>query len=67
MADFFSTSAMKRVMKSETDKRVSKDSADELREELRDYAKDVVEDAIEIAEGKGRKTVREEDIKEALK
>lgn len=67
MTDFLSTSAMKRVIKSETDKRVSKDSADELREELREFAEEVSENAREIAEEKGRKTVREEDVREAIK
>lgn len=64
--DFFSVSAMKRVIKSETDKRVSKGSAEELNSELKDYAKEVSEEARKIAEGKGRKTVRKEDVREAL-
>ncbi len=62
----FSTAKMKEIIKSQSDKRVSRDSAEELRIVLERFAGDVAEEAIAIAREKGRKTVREEDIREAL-
>lgn len=63
----FSISKMKEMIKSQGDKRVSEDSAEELRALLETFAGDVAEEAIAIAREDGRKTVREEDIREALK
>lgn len=62
----FSIAKMKEIIKSQGDKRVSQDSAEDLREVLETFAGDVAEEAIAIAHEKGRKTVRAEDIKEAL-
>ena len=62
----FSISKMKEVIKSQGDKRVSEDSAEKLGEVLETFAGDVSEEAIAVAEDNGRKTVRAEDIKEAL-
>ncbi len=62
----FSISKMKEIIKSQGDKRVSEDSADELRNVMERFAGDVAEEAIAIAEEDGRKTVRGSDIREAL-
>ncbi len=62
----FSVSKMKEMIKNQGDKRVSEDSAKELGETLEMFAGDIAEEAIAIAEEDGRKTVREEDIREAL-
>ncbi|MFB6204269.1 MAG: histone [Candidatus Nanohaloarchaea archaeon] len=63
----FSIAKMKEIIKSQGDKRVSRDSAESLRGVLETFAGDVAEEAIAIAEDNGRKTVRAEDIKEALR
>lgn len=63
----FSISKMKEMIKNEGDKRVSEDSAEELREVLEMFAGDVAEEAIAVAQDNDRKTVRAEDIKEALR
>lgn len=63
----FSTSKMKDLIKSETNKRVSKDAAEELREVLETYAGDISETAINVAKDNDRKTVRGEDVRDALK
>lgn len=63
----FSIRSMKLIIQENTEKRVSEDSAEALGEFLDEWSSDISEDAAEIAEGKGRKTVRAEDIKEALK
>lgn len=57
---------MKELIKSEGDKRVSRDSAEEMRKVLEMFAGDVAEEAIAIARQDGRKTVRAEDIRKAL-
>lgn len=63
----FSISKMKEIIKSQGDKRVSEASAEELRKTLEMFAGDVAEEAIAVANESGRKTVRAEDVKEALK
>lgn len=63
----FSTSKMKDLIKSETSKRVSKGAAEELREVLETYAGDISEQAIKVAKDDGRKTVRGEDVRNALR
>jgi histone H3/H4 len=63
----FSVSKMKEMLKNAGDKRVSEDSAMELGDVLETFAGDVAEEAAAVAEEDGRKTVRAEDIKEALK
>jgi histone H3/H4 len=63
----FSVSKMKEMIKSQGDKRVSEDSAKELREKLEMFAGDIAEEAKAVAEEDGRKTVRGEDIREALR
>lgn len=63
----FSTSKMKDLIKSETSKRVSKGAAEELREVLETYAGDISEQSIKVAKDDGRKTVRGEDVRNALR
>lgn len=63
----FSISKMKEMVKSQGDKRVSEDSAEELRTVLETFAGDVAEEAIAVAREDNRKTVRAEDVREALK
>ena len=58
---------MKEIIKSQGDKRVSEGSAEELRSVMERFAGDVAEEAIAVAKEDGRKTVRAEDIREALK
>lgn len=62
----FSISKLKKALKNEGNKRVSREAANALGQELEDYVEEVAEDALEIMESKDRVTVREEDIKEAL-
>ncbi len=63
----FSIAKMKDMIKEQGDKRVSEDGAEELGGVLERFAGDVAEEAIAIAEENGRKTVREEDVQEALR
>lgn len=63
----FSIAKMKEMIKSQGDKRVSEDAADEMRQLLEMFAGDVAEEAIAVAREDGRKTVRSEDVKEALR
>jgi histone H3/H4 len=63
----FSISKMKEMIKSQGDKRVSEDSAEELREILEMFAGDIAEEAIAVAHEDDRKTVRAEDIRKALR
>lgn len=62
----FSTLAMRKIIETQTDKRISDSAADELGEILELFAGDIAEEAIAVAEENGRKTVRAEDIKKAL-
>jgi histone H3/H4 len=63
----FSNAKMKEVIKSKTSKRVSENASKELGNVLEMFAGDVAEEARAIAEENGRKTVRREDIKQALR
>ena len=63
----FSIRSMKMIVQENTEKRVSEDSASALGEFLEEWSTDIGKDAVEIAEEKGRKTVRAEDIKQALR
>jgi histone H3/H4 len=62
----FSVSKMKEMVKSQGDKRVSEDSAEELADVIETFAGDVSEEAIAVVKEKGRKTVRAEDVRDAL-
>ncbi len=63
----FSISKMKEMIKSQGDKRVSEESAEELRTILETFAGDVAEEGIAVAREDNRKTVRAEDIRKALR
>lgn len=63
----FTTPKMKEMIRTQTSKRVSEDAANNLGEVLETFAGDVAEEALAIARDDGRKTVRDEDIREALK
>lgn len=63
----FSRAKMKEMIKGQGDKRVSQESAETLGQILETFAGDVAEEAIAIAREDGRKTIRKEDVKEALK
>lgn len=63
----FSNAKMKDLIKSKTSKRVSENASTELGNVLEMFAGDVAEEAQALAEEAGRKTVRREDIKQALK
>ena len=63
----FSTSKMKQLIKSQGDKRVSDESAEKLGEILELFGGDIAEEAIAQAKDDDRKTVRAEDVREALR
>jgi len=63
----FSKLSMKKIMSSQGDKRISEPSKEKLGEVLERFAGDISEEAIAVAKDKGRKTVRSEDIEEALR
>lgn len=63
----FSIGSMKSLVKTQTDKRVSKDAANEMGVLTEEYAEKVSKEAIKVAEERGRKTVRDKDIRTAIK
>lgn len=63
----FSKAKMKELLKSSTDKRISEDASQELGDVLEMFAGDVAEEAIAVAKENGRKTLRKEDIRKALR
>ncbi len=63
----FSISKMKEVVGTQTDKRVSRRATEELSADLEERGREITEKAVEIAESKGRVTVRAEDIREAIR
>ncbi len=62
----FSTRSLHQLIKGQTGKRVSSDSADLLAEELDGYGERVASKALEFMEEDGRKTVRAADVRQAL-
>ncbi|MFB6208845.1 MAG: histone [Candidatus Nanohaloarchaea archaeon] len=62
----FSVSKMKEMIKNEGDKRVSEEAAEHLGDLLEMFAGDVAEEAIAVARDDNRKTVRADDVREAL-
>ncbi len=62
----FSIRAMKNLLGSQTEKRISKPGAIALGEEIEEKAERVAKKSIEIAEDKDRKTVRKEDVRDAV-
>jgi histone H3/H4 len=63
----FSKAKMKELLKSSTDKRISEDASQELGDVLEMFAGDVAEEAIAVAKEDGRKTLRKEDVRKALR
>ncbi|MEF8880500.1 MAG: histone [Candidatus Nanohaloarchaea archaeon] len=63
----FSKAKMKELLKSSSDKRISEDASRELGEVLEMFAGDVAEEAIAVAKEDGRKTLRKEDVRKALR
>lgn len=62
----FSTRSMKNLLQQNTEKRVSDDAGDSLGDFLDKWGEEISREAERIAENDGRKTVRAEDIREAL-
>lgn len=62
-----STAAVHRLIKRGGAGRIGDDAAEELRKVVEDYAIRVGKEALELAKHAGRKTVRAEDIKLAVK
>lgn len=63
----FSTSKMKEMIKNQGNKRVSEEAAEELGKVLEMFAGDLAEESVAVARDSGRKTIRAEDVREALK
>jgi histone H3/H4 len=63
----FSKAKMKELLKSSTDKRISEDASQELGDVLEMFAGDVAEEVIAVAKEDGRKTLRKEDVRKALR
>lgn len=61
----FSISSAKQIIKSQGDKRVSEDAADQLRQILEGFEEELSEEAIALSEEDGLKTVRAEHIERA--
>ena len=59
--------AIKRLIKEEGAERVSIVAARKVSRVLEDYAREVAKMSIAVAEGKGRSTVREDDVEFSLK
>lgn len=62
-----SLAAMERLLKRAGAQRVSEKAKEELKEALESYAREVGENAIKYAKHAGRKTVKDEDIKLAVR
>lgn len=67
MGEDFSNLALHRIIKQNTNKQVGEAAARELSKELEDYAREISAEAIEIATARGRKTVFEVDVRDAIK
>lgn len=63
----FSKASGKRIIKNQSNMRVSDDSAVELVEELDDVGLEIAELAKQYADHAGRKTVRLEDVRQAIR
>jgi len=63
----FSKAAGHRILKNQTDKRVSGDAALQLVEELTEIGGEIAEQAQSYAEHAGRKTVQLQDVRQAIR
>lgn len=63
----FSKAAGHKLIKKRTDKRVSEAAGIELVNYLTDYGKEIAQKAKKYAEHAGRKTIREEDMRQAIR
>ncbi len=61
------TATLDRVIRKAGAQRVSESAAEELAEILEEKGMEIAKEAIELTEHAGRKTVRDEDIRLALK
>ena len=62
-----SITAMSRILKKAGAKRVSDESADELRRVIEELADGIAKSAVDMASHAGRKTIKGEDVKLASK
>ena len=63
----FSDSSIKKILKKAGALRISKDAIKKLKELIKDYGLTIARKAVKNAEYSGRKSVRAEDIKEAIR
>ena len=67
MTDILALAAMEKLLKKAGAKRVSEDAKHALREILENHALQLGEKAVKLSEHTGRKTVKSEDVKLAMK
>ena len=63
----FSKAVAHRLIKNQSNKRVSKDGGRELVEELTDVGQEIAQNTKHYAEHSGRKTIQEEDVRQAIR
>jgi len=67
LAEEFTLSPMRRLIKKFGDLKISEDAAEEMRRAVGAYAQDLAETAVENARRDNRKTVLERDVRVAWK
>ena len=65
MSEEFTLAPMRRLLRKYGDLRVSEGAAEELRAVIGEYSERVAEAAIAHAQGEGRKTVLDRDVRQA--
>ena len=65
MAGEFTLAPMRRLLRKHGDLRISEGAAEELRSIIGEYGERVAEAAIAHAQGEGRKTVLDRDVRQA--
>jgi histone H3/H4 len=65
LAEEFTLAPMRRLLRKHGDLRISEGAAEELRAVIGEYGKRVAEAAIAHAQGEGRKTVLDRDVRQA--
>ena len=65
MAEEFTLAPMRRLLRKHGDLRISEGAAEELRAVIGEYGERVAEAAIAHAQGEGRKTVLDRDVRQA--